>query len=80
MDDEIVRKLIREEFEELIKEHSWPDKAVQEVLLEVAKDHLWKQGLWVRMKYWTNVIGFLGLTGAALAFIASLFGYELIQR
>ena len=79
-DEERIRELIRHEMEIFIKAHGWPDRAVQEALLEVAKDRLWKQGLWVRMKFWVNVIGFLGVISGAVAMIVSVLGFEVIRK
>lgn len=79
-EEEKIRQLIRHELEIFIKAHGWPDEYVQEALFEVAKDHLWKQGLLVRIKYWTNIIGFLGIVGGALAFLVSILGYDVVPK
>ena len=79
-DEDRIRELIRHEMEQFIKQHGWPDEYVQQALLEVARDHLWKQGLMVKIRYWTNVIGFLGIAGGALAFIVSVLGYDVVPK
>lgn len=79
-DEEKLRALIKSEMEIFIRAHGWPDEYIQQALIEVAKDHLWKQGAYQKLRYWTNVIGFLGVIGAAGLFVASLFGYEVVAR
>ena len=79
-DEDRIRELIRGELEGFIKAHGWPDDAVQQALLEVARNHLWKQGLMVRVRYWVNVIGFLGVIGGAVAMIVTVLGYDVVRR
>jgi hypothetical protein len=79
-DEERLRELIRKEIEIFIKAHHWPDEQVQRALLQVAKDHLWKQGFYVKLKYWANVVGFLGIIGAAVAFVVSTLGWEVVRK
>lgn len=80
VDEERIRELIRKEMEIFIQAHGWPDRAVQEALLEVAKAHLWKQGLWARMKFWVNVIGFMGVIGGAVAMLVSILGFDIVRK
>ena len=79
-DEERIRQIIRQELEIFIKAHHWPDEQLQQALLEVAKDHLWRQGLMVKLRYWTNIIGFFGIIGAAGVFILSVLGYEVVGK
>lgn len=75
-DEEKVRELIVNELELFIRAHGWDDKVVQAALLEVAKNHLWKKGLWVRMKVVFIVIAATGSFASVIAVISSLFGWE----
>ena len=79
-DEDRIRELIRSELEVFIKAHGWPDEFVQQALLDVARNHLWKQGLMVRMRYWVNVIGFLGVIAGAVAMIVSVLGFEVARK
>jgi hypothetical protein len=79
-DEDRLRQLIQDEFEKLIREHCWPEKAVQEALIRVAKEHLWRQGLMIRLRYWANIIGVLGIIGGGLLFLASLLGFEVARK
>jgi len=79
-DEERIREMVRREMEAFIEQHGWPDRAVQEALLEVAKNHLWKQGFFVRLKYWANVVGFFGIIAGAIAMVVSVFGFEVVRK
>ena len=79
-DEDRIREIIRSELEIFIKAHGWPDEFVQQALLDVAKNHLWRQGLVVRMRYWVNVIGFLGVIGGAIAMIVSVLGFDVVRK
>jgi len=80
VNEDDIRKMIRAEMEAFIEEHHWPEKEFQEALLEVAKDHLWKKGLMVKLKYWANVIMVLGVIGGAITIILGFFGYEVLRK
>jgi hypothetical protein len=71
-DEDRVLELIRRELELFIRAHGWPDDVVRDALLEVARNHLWKQGFWVRVKFAANIVGILGGVGAALAAVLAL--------
>lgn len=71
---------IRQMVEELIKENHWADDVVQRALLEVARNHIWKQGLWARIKFVVNVVGFIGVLGGALMALLALFGVEVVRQ
>lgn len=71
---------IRQVVEELIGQHHWADEDVQRALLEVARQHIWKQGLWARMKFVVNVVGFIGVMGGALMTILALLGLDVVRR
>ena len=80
LDEDRVREIIRGELEAVIEAHGWPDAMVHQALLELAKEHLWKQGLFARLKFWANFIGFLGIIGGAIAMIATFFGLEIARK
>jgi Ni/Fe-hydrogenase subunit HybB-like protein len=75
-DEEKVRELIVNELELFIRAHGWDDKLLQEALYEVAKKHVWRQGLWVRMKVLFIVVAAGGSLASIIAVIANLFGWE----
>ena len=79
-DEERIRELVRREMEAFIEQHCWPDSVVQQALLDVAKNHLWKQGFFVRLKYWANVVGFFGIIAGAMAMGVSVLGFEVIRK
>jgi hypothetical protein len=79
-DEDRIRELIRDELEALIKERGWPDDEATAALLEVAKNHVWAQGAYARIKYWANLIAMLGIIGTALVWIAGALGFELVKR
>ena len=71
---------IRQVVEELIKANRWADEDVQRALIEVARQHIWKQGLWARMKFVVNVVGFIGVAGGAVMAVLALFGFDLVRK
>jgi hypothetical protein len=79
-DDERVRSLVRQEMEIFIKAHGWPDDVVHQALLDVARNHIWQQGLWARLKFVVNIIGFVGVIGGAVLLIVSVFGYDVVRK
>jgi hypothetical protein len=79
-DEDRIRELIRSEIEIVIKTHGWPDEVVMEALLQVAKNHLWQQGLMVRLRYWVNVVGFMGVIAGAIAMIVSILGFDVVRK
>jgi hypothetical protein len=76
-DEDKVRELVVKELELFIRVNGWDDKVLQEALIEVAKNHLWKKGLWVRMKVVFIVIAAAGSFASIIAVISSLFGWEM---
>jgi hypothetical protein len=74
--EEELRQLIMSE----VAKHKWADRDVQEVLLRVAQDYIWRKGLWARVKFAINVIGMLGILGGAVMACVSLFGLEVVRR
>ena len=79
-DDERIRELIRSEMEIFIKANGWPDEYVQAALLEVARNHIWKRGLWARLKFVVNVVGFIGVLGGAVLMVVSILGYDVVRK
>jgi hypothetical protein len=74
-DEDKVRELVVKELELFIRTNGWDDKVLQEALIEVAKNHLWKKGLWVRMKVVFIVVAATGSLASVVALMASLFGW-----
>jgi hypothetical protein len=71
-----LRRLIQYE----ISRHKWAEKEVQEILLRVAQDYVWRRGLWARIKFAVNVIGMLGIIGGAVMALVSIFGLEVVRK
>lgn len=78
-DEEHIRKIVSEEVERLIRERCWPDEIVLRALLDVAKSHIWKQGLWIRFKILSTIAGGLSVFVVGILAILSLFGIELVR-
>jgi hypothetical protein len=71
---------LKDAIEHEIARHQWADVEVQKVLLEVAKNYVWRQGLIARIKFAVNVIGLLGFLGGTAIAVASVLGFEVIRR
>lgn len=79
MNDERLQKL-EERIEQIIKDNKCEDKEVQEALLTVAKNHIWKQGFVARLKFWANLVGAMGTIGGLVFFISYVLGWEWVRR
>ena len=79
MNEERIQKL-EERFEQIIRDNKCEDKEIQEALLTVAKNHIWKQGFVARLKFWANLIGAIGTIGGLTFFVSYVLGWELIRR
>jgi len=55
------------------------DKQV-EILLSVVEAHVWRAGLWTRIRWAANVIGALGIIAGSAAVLASFVGYEVVRK
>lgn len=75
-DDDRLRTLVVQELEIFIRAHGWDDEVLQEALLQVAKNHLWKKGLWIRLKMLFIIIAAAGSFASMIAVISNLFGLE----
>jgi len=75
-DAEELRQLIEAE----VNKHKWAEKEIQEILLQVARNYVWRQGLWTRIKFAVNVIGILGIIGGAALAVISVLGLEVVRR
>lgn len=75
-DNEKVQQ-IEKIVEELISQHHWADEEVQTALLEIARNHMWKKGLWARMRYVINIVGFIGVIAGTVITIMAIFGYNV---
>ena len=71
---------LKERVEAVIAANQCDDAALQQALIEVGRDRLWKQGLWTRIRYWANVVGTLGILGGALFWLSTLLGFEVVRR
>ena len=76
-DEERIKELIVKELELFIRAHGWDDKLLQDALLEVARKHIWRQGLWVRLKVLFIVVAAGGSFASIIAVISNLFGLEI---
>lgn len=79
MDDDRVKKL-EDRIEQIIKDNKCQDKEIQEALIVIARNHIWKQSLYVKIKFWANLLGAIGVIGASVLFIVNFFGWEVRQR
>jgi hypothetical protein len=75
-DEDQIRQIVQS----VIRQHHWADDDVQKALIEVARQHIWKQGLWARLKFVVNVVGFIGVLGGALMAILALLGLDVVRR
>lgn len=75
-DEERIKQLV----EEMIKQHDWTDEQIQHALLEVARAHIWKQGLLSRLKYVVNIAGFVGAVTGLVMMLSALFGWEFVRK
>lgn len=50
------------------------------ILLSVVEAHVWRAGLWSRIRWAANVIGALGILAGFGAVIASFIGYEVVRK
>ena len=76
-DDEHIRRVVVDEMENFIRRNGWSDAVVQQALLDVARNHVWKRGLWIRLKVITLIAAGIGAVGSTFAMIAAFFGLEL---
>ena len=68
---------IRKHIEQLLQEHEdWANEEVQQVLLELARERIWRRGLWARLRFVINVIGFIGFVAGAILSVKALFGWQ----
>lgn len=75
-DEERIKLLV----EEMVKRHDWTDEEVQRALLEVARAHIWRRGLWARLKYVVNIAGFIGALSGLVMMAAAFFGWEIVRK
>lgn len=73
--DEEVRALVVKELELFIKAHGWDDEVLQQALLEIAKNHVWKKGLYLRLKTLTIIAAGITAIGSMIAMIGTFFGW-----
>lgn len=71
---------IKQIVEELIQQNHWADDEVQSALIEVARNHIWKKGLWARLKFIINIVGFIGVLSGAIMALLTLFGLDIVRR
>ena len=55
------------------------DKQV-EILLSDVEAHVWRAGLWTRIRWAANVIGAVGIIAGAAVVITSAIGYEVTRK
>ena len=79
MTQDRIEKL-EERIEQIIKDNKCEDREIQEALLAVARNHIWKQGLFARVQFWANLIGHLGTIGGLFFAATYLLGWEWVRR
>lgn len=78
--DGLIRKIVVAEMENFIRAHGWSDKIVQEALMEVAGNHIWKKGLWVRFKIFATVVTATGAFAGIIFALLSFLGVEVARK
>jgi hypothetical protein len=66
--------------EEIIAQNRCEDIEIQRALLEVAQNHMWRAGLWARVRWAANVIGALGIVGGGLVVVGQTLGFEVLRK
>lgn len=66
--------------EAIIVENKCEDQEVQRALLQVAQDHIWRAGLWTRIRWAANVIGALGIIAGFVMGAAAILGYDVVRK
>lgn len=79
MDEDRIQKL-EDRIEQIIEANKCEDREIQEALLTVAKNHIWKQGFVARIKFWANLIGAMGTIGGLVFFITYILGWEVVKK
>lgn len=70
-------KEIKRAIEESLKGHDeWANEEVQQILIQIAKERIWRQGLWARFRFIINVIGIVGFVAGAVLSVKALFGWQ----
>lgn len=71
---------LKAKVEAIIEQNKCDDAELQQALIEVGRDRLWRQGLWTRIRYWVNVFGALGVLGGGAFWLLTVLGYDLVRR
>jgi hypothetical protein len=66
--------------EKLLQENPQFDKQQVAILLDVVEAHVWRAGLWARIRWAANVVGALGILAGGVTVIASLIGYDVVRK
>jgi hypothetical protein len=69
-----------ERLEAIIAHNKCDDLEIQRALLEVAQNHMWRAGLWARVRWAANVIGALGIVGGGLVVVGQTLGFEVLRK
>ena len=72
--------ILKERVEAVIAANHCDDAALQQALIEVGRDRLWKQGLWTRIRYWSNVVGTLGILSGGAYWLTTVLGFDVVRR
>lgn len=72
-------KRLEDLIEGFVRDNKWDDREIQEALITVARNHIWKQGLIARIKFWANLIGAIGVIGGLLLMFANFLGVEVTK-
>jgi hypothetical protein len=66
--------------EAIIAENKCEDQEVQRALLQVAQDHIWRAGLWARIRWAANIIGAFGIIAGFAMGAAAFLGYDVVRK
>jgi hypothetical protein len=73
-------KALVRRIEATLNEHPQFNEAQVRVLLDVVEAHVWRAGLWSRIRWAANVIGALGIIAGGFTIAAAAIGYEVIRK
>ncbi len=73
--DEIVRRI-----DAIIEANHCEDRELQEALIEIARDRIWKRGFFARFRFWANVVTAAVPLAAAVGGVLYFLGWDVRPR